>query len=303
MLQFTIKNQKNSGRVCLHITDQGTAIAVSKIVGTSLILQHCAYFNSFDLSDNPELIADFIQQNNLASANCSLILCSSEYQLLLTETPDVKADEMCQALWWKVKDLVAFELENAQIDFIDLPEGSNRQQIRRVYAVIADKAKVRAKIALAEALGLNPVTVEIPETALLHLIADLCSDLVGTSILYLDPEQSLLLLMSEGQMYLSRTLQYNYLDRMEAVVLDLQRSMDYYESQLGKSPCLKVLVLPQQADDSAIMQTLRSNMGAEITSVDLNALITADTELNIELQQHCFIAVCGALRSNQKAKK
>ncbi|MEH6445625.1 MAG: hypothetical protein V7784_17155 [Oceanospirillaceae bacterium] len=301
MSLFNNKNNKKFARVCLRVSEEGTSIAVSEHDGNKLQLQLCEFFSALTLAEQPALISEFIAKHHLASAHCSLILASSEYQLLLTEAPEVPSHEMCDALWWKVKDLVAFEIENAQIDYLDLPEDSAMHQARKIYAVIADRNKVKAKIEWAEKLGLTPTTIEVPETALLHLVADLCSDVVGTSVLYLDPEQSMLMLMSERKMYLSRTLQYNYQERMEAVVLDLQRSMDYYESQIGKPACLKVIILPQQSAESSMMQTLLTNIDIAVTTVNINNLI--DSDLSFEMQQHCLLAISGALRVDKKAKK
>lgn len=303
MLLFDKKKNKQAIRVCLRISNEGTSIAISKLIAGKVQLHHCEYFSAFDLEHNPDVLQNFIDNHDLSGASASLVLASEDYQMLLTEAPDVGADELCEALWWKVKDLVAFEIENAQIDYIDLPDDSAKHQGRKVYAVIADKSKVKAKVSKLEALGLTPTTVEVPETALLHLVADLCSDLVGTSILYLDPEQSLLMLLSESNMYLSRTLQYNYLERMDAVALDVQRSMDYYESQIGKPPCTKIIVLPLQQDDSDVIQVLRNNIGSEILSFDMNTLISSDEALSIDIQQHCLLAISGSLRVDKKAKK
>jgi len=301
-LLFNKKTRKSSIRVCLRISNEGTSIAVSQLKSNKLTLQRCVNFSAYEISQTPNLIQSYIEQEKLSGESASIILDSADYQVLLTEMPEVSEDEICDALWWKVKDLVAFEVENAQVDYIELPEDSAKHQGRKVYAVIADKCKVAAKVSLVEELGLNPVLVEVPETALLHLVSNLCSDLVGTSILYMDPEQSLLLLLSEGNMYLSRTLQYNYFDRLEAVALDLQRSMDYYESQIGKPPCTKVVVLPLQNDDSEIMQVLRANVGAEITSIDLNEIVNAKDTLNIDVQENCLLAISGAMHADKKAK-
>jgi len=101
---------------------------------------------------------------------------------------------------------------------------------------------------------------------------------------------------------LSRTLQYNYFDRLDAVALDLQRSMDYYESQIGKPPCTKVVVLPLQSDDSEIMQVLRANVGAEITSIDLNEIVNSKEPLNHDVQENCLLAISGAMHADKKAK-
>jgi MSHA biogenesis protein MshI len=303
LLPLKKKNKKDTGRVCLRKSEEGVSIAVSKLTGTQLQLQQCQFFSALALSDTPDLIEDYIDQHNLENQNCSLVLSPSEYHLLLTDAPQVNEAEICDALWWKVKDLVNFDIDNAQIDYLELPADSQMHQGRKIYAVVADKAKVKAKIEWAEKLGLRPTTVEVPETALLHIAADLCPDIVGTSILFLEAEQSLLMLMSEGNMYLARTLQYNYLDRMEAVVLDLQRSMDYYESQIGKPPCQKVIVLPQQNHDTAMMATLLNNIGVEVTTFDINELITSDSDISIETQQHCLVAISGALRLDSKANK
>ncbi|NRA21876.1 MAG: hypothetical protein HRU05_15495 [Oceanospirillaceae bacterium] len=299
---FNKKSKKTSIRVCLWQSAEGTSIAVSKLVADELQLIHCAYFSALDLSENSAAVEEFIDKHDLAGASTSLVLGSGDYQLLLTDAPDVGDDEICEALWWKVKDLVAFEIENAQIDYLDLPTDVAKQQGRKVYAVIADKTKIATKVAWVEALGLDPTIVEIPETALLHLVAGLCDEIVGTCILYVDAEQSLLMLLSERNMYLSRTLQYNYLDRMDAVALDLQRSMDYYESQIGKPPCTKIIVLPQQSATSDIMRVLLNNIGVEITTMDINSLVNSDEELSIKIQQHCLLAISGVMRLDKKAK-
>ena len=299
---FNKKSKKTSIRVCLWQSAEGTSIAVSKLVADELQLIHCAYFSALDLSENSAAVEEFIDKYDLAGASTSLVLGSGDYQLLLTDAPDVGDDEICEALWWKVKDLVAFEIENAQIDYLDLPTDVAKQQGRKVYAVIADKTKIATKVAWVEALGLDPTIVEIPETALLHLVAGLCDEIVGTCILYVDAEQSLLMLLSERNMYLSRTLQYNYLDRMDAVALDLQRSMDYYESQIGKPPCTKIIVLPQQSATSDIMRVLLNNIGVEITTMDINSLVNSDEELSIKIQQHCLLAISGVMRLDKKAK-
>ena len=303
MLSLNKKNSKDTGRVCLRTCEEGVSLAVSKLVGSNLTLQHCQFFSALDLVDTPDLVAEFIDKHHLQNVNCSLVLSPLEYHLLLTDVPQVSESEICDALWWKVKDLVNFSIDNAQIDYLELPNDDQVHRARKIYAVVANKSKVKAKVAWAQALGLNPTAVEIPETALLHIASKLCPDVVGTSILFVEAEQSLLMLMSQGHMYLTRTLQYNYLDRMEAVVLDLQRSMDYYESQIGKPPCQKVIVLPQQPHDSPMMSTLLSNMGVEVTTFDINQLVTSDNEISIEIQQHCLVAISGALRLENKVNK
>jgi MSHA biogenesis protein MshI len=292
------KNKKNAKRVCVHLTDEGIAIVISTVTKGAFCVLSCRFFSKLDQAESAGILQDYIMTNKLNNATCSLILEPSEYQILLTESPNVDDSEMCQALWWKVKDLVAVDQDNAQIDYLDLPEDSNLHQTKKVYAIIADRQKTNKKIEFLEELGLRPIIVETPETALLHLTSTLCSSPAGTSVVYLNSEQSLLMLMADSQMYLSRTLQYDYQERPEAVVLDLQRSMDYYESQLGKPPCLKILVLPKQDQHNDVMQNLSNNINVDITTLDLNDVVPCAQELTAQLQQHCLIAICGALRSN-----
>jgi len=306
LLQFgrrNTKNKKNARRVCVHLTDDGIAIVVSTINKGTFSILSSHFISKLEQAESPGILQHYIATNKLSNSTCSLILEPSEYQMLLTESPNVDASEMRQALWWKVKDLVSFDQDNAQIDYLDLPEDSNLHQTKKVYAIIADRAKINHKLAVLEDLDLRPIIVETPETAMLYLTSQLCSDSAGTSVVYLNNDQSLLMLMADSQMYLSRTLQYNYQERPEAVTLDLQRSMDYYESQLGKAPCLKVLVLPKQDLHNDLMQDLSTNINVEITSLDLNGIIPCKTTLTAEIQQRCLIAICGALRSNNLALK
>lgn len=307
MLQFHKKRQQDTGLVCLCPTAEGIAVAVSHPVmldaQPSQQLKRCDFFSNKQLQAPANELKSYIQEHDLDALGCSIVLASGEYQALLTERPDVEASDMRAALWWRVKDLVSVEMENAQIDYLELPDDSVQNQSRKVYVIVADKSKINTRVTWAQELGLRVTAVEVPETAILHLLSTLCSDHVGNAVLYLNDKQSLLMLMSEGQMYLTRTLQYDYQQRTDAVVLDLQRSMDYYESQLGKAPCLKVTVLPQQSDDSAMMQALLTNIGIEVQSVNLNDIVDTQVTLSIEAQQQGLVAIAGALRREQKVRK
>ncbi|MGB1239487.1 MAG: hypothetical protein ACPG4U_14810 [Pseudomonadales bacterium] len=297
---FRRKLKRDSGLVCLHETARGLSLAYTDSADSGGQLKHCHFFAAQALKDEPALLPNYLAKHQLQGADCSVVLAPGEYQMLLVDAPDVAPEEMRDALWWRVKDLVGVDIDNAQIDYLDLPTDSFKNQAKKVYAIVADKRKLAQRINYVQELGLEVRAVEVPETALLHLLGGLCEPAIGTALLYLEPQQSLLSLMSQGQMYLSRALQYNYEERAESVVLDLQRSMDYYESQIGKAPCLKVIALPLQREDAAIMQSLHDNIGVEVVSADLNSYIKSPIELSVMHQQQCFIAIAGSVRKDLK---
>ena len=139
-----------------------------------------------------------------------------------------------------------------------------------------------------------------PELALLNLTEDLADSEAGLAVFYLGERSSSINLLSDAALYLSRQLSYNKSaspENASGAVLELQRSLDYYESQVGKPPCVRLMVMPLQPDTAPLMEELRQNLHLDIYSLNLNNLLTCNEHLSDELQQSVTIAAAAALRT------
>ena len=188
----------------------------------------------------------YVDKNNLANTKCNVALSISKYQLLQLDRPAVEDSELIQALQWSVKEQLFSEFELA-IDYFDPPVlVSNVKKINVVAINEQDIFEIRDGI-LKAGLTLNRIGVE--ELATCNLLApsdDACIVLKQES-----GGQLSLSIVKRNELFFSRRLRdYENLASfspeelkmgvVDNLSLEIQRSMDYFESQLRQAPVKKV---------------------------------------------------------------
>lgn len=299
---FLKKKGGVKGLTALALVEGGVALAhVSS--GKKSALTVCEFIETPSPFTDIKLLRDRIDALGLTGSQTVGLLDQGAYQLLLVDAPDVPDDEMADALRWRVKDLVGFDIEHSTIDYIELPEDAYRGRSRMVYAVVAEKSQTERLASWIEELGLTPSVVDVPELALLNITKEFADEEAGMVVFHLGSPSSSVSLLSQEAIYFTRTLSYdvqhadlNPHQSASSAVLELQRSLDYYESQVGKPPCVKLLVLPIQVGETPLMTELRSNLPLEVQSLDLVDAVTSDKSLDVETQQRCLLAIAAASR-------
>ncbi len=84
------------------------------------------------------------------------------------------------------------------------------------------------------------------------------------------------------------------------IVLEIQRSLDYYESHFFGRP-LTELVLAPGSDIGGLANSLSGQLGLTVTSLDFGKLFEMQSELMPAEQGACLLAVGAALRSDSLA--
>lgn len=299
MLRFRKKNNKSKGLVAVHILPEGVALASVSFSGTQRKLTAATFVAVSDPLNNLNSVATAVSDAGMEDSRCSLVLSPGEYQLVLIEAPEVPKEELKEALLWRVKDMIQYSTEDAVIDYIELPEDAFKGRGKMLYVVAADRKLIEKRISWLESTGLVPAYIDVPEMALLNIAEELSESEEGTAVLYLSEKQSVINMMSSASLYLSRALSYSHSAQIDNAVLDLQRSMDYFESQIGKPPCIRIIVMPLQVGETPLMMELRNSLGADVQSLDLSEIIDSAEPLTIDLQQRCFISIAAALRSEE----
>ena len=279
----------------------GVALAVNHLRDGAPHLETVAFIEQAQPLTNSKVIAEYLSEHRLTDVPVSLVLQEGEYQLLLIEAPDVPVDELKDALLWRVKDLIKFNPEDAYLDYIELPDDAYRGRGKMIYVVVAERTLIDQRVDWLDALGVSAIAIDIPELALLNITESLCAEEMGTAVLFLEEDRSNLTMLSGSALYLARGLSYSPFDQVENTVLDIQRSMDYFESQIGKPPCVRILILPLQVGETPLLMELRNNLSADVQSLDLADVVGSDEPLRVDLQQVCLIAIAASLR-NMEAK-
>lgn len=277
----------------------GVALAVNHLRDGAPHLETVAFIEQAQPLTNSKVIAEYLSEHRLTDVPVSLVLQEGEYQLLLIEAPDVPVDELKDALLWRVKDLIQFNPEDAYLDYIELPDDAYRGRGKMIYVVVAERTLIDQRVDWLDALGVSAIAIDIPELALLNITESLCAEEMGTAVLFLEEDRSNLTMLSGSALYLARGLSYSPFNQVENTVLDIQRSMDYFESQIGKPPCVRILILPLQVGETPLLMELRNNLSADVQSLDLADVVGSDEPLRVDLQQVCLIAIAASLRNTE----
>jgi MSHA biogenesis protein MshI len=80
------------------------------------------------------------------------------------------------------------------------------------------------------------------------------------------------------------------------MALEVQRSLDYYESHFAQPPINKLLLAPAEESVAEFVPYLDKQLAQQVELLDLNTLLISDAPLEPALQGPCFTAIGLALR-------
>ena len=311
------RKPKANALVSVCPVEDGIALAqVERESGTSPALGLCLFHPMEPTESQDVALTKLVKTHNLDRFACTSIMELGSYSLLLVEAPDVPPAELRAAMRWRVKDLIDFHIDDAVIDVFEVSDDPASGRNRMMYAVVARSAAVKQRIDSLNDAGLNLSVIDIPELAMRNIASLLPEDVGGVGLIYLLGGGGLITISRQGKLYLSRhvdTLQnaeaaeqafdaiesstQAWLDR---IVIELQRSMDYYESHFSQPPITHLVIAPMQRSVAGIEEYLAGKLRIPVRTLDLNALI--DTEpLSDEIQHQCLFAIGAALRSEGKS--
>jgi MSHA biogenesis protein MshI len=229
----------------------------------------------------------YIENNHLTNTQCNIALSISKYQLLQVDRPAVEDTELNQALQWTVKEQLPTD-DEFTIDYFDHPAAatSNAKKLNVVAINTQDIIEIRDGV-LKAGLTLNIIGVE--ELAICNLLAP--SDDAIITLKQEEAGQLSLNIVKRNQLFFSRRLRgYENLASfsqeelkmgvVDNLSLEIQRSMDYFESQLRQAPVKKVYIsldtIHQDALADMIKQVIFVSVGKFIPDV------TADPDMPIK---------------------
>ncbi|MGB5324144.1 MAG: hypothetical protein WBN40_01800 [Pseudomonadales bacterium] len=213
----------------------------------------------------------FLDAANLQSPCCSVVLPTGSYQILLVEAPPVPPQELAAALRWKVKDLVKLPLEQAVIDGFRLPDDAFRGRQKMAYTVATDRARLQQLVDELVACELVVDRVLIPELVMAQAVNESLHDEHTEVVLVIGRNAGFLCVFSGGAIYLARNVGLSEEtlaqlageqreELLENFLLELQRSRDYFESQMGKGVVGRILVVPTEQDSAVLCDVIKERM-------------------------------------------
>ncbi len=291
----------------------------------------CEYFPTPSAAERPAILNEIAAKFQLDSATCTSLMDAGNTSLLLVEAPEVDPTELKAAVRWRIKDLIDFHIDDAVIDVFDIEGQRERGRANMMYVVVARFSAVREHIDLLEnaRVGLN--VIDIPELAQRNVATLLKEDQIGVALLHFSPHSGLLTITRQGSLFLARTLEFGSdhlgaessltadlgddgagdttdtglsagLRRLlDSIVLEVQRSLDYYESHFGLPPVSGLVIAPTEQAVPGMLGYLSNSLGLPVRLLDLNSVLDSEQTIDDVLQARCFAAIGAALRVEERA--
>jgi MSHA biogenesis protein MshI len=88
----------------------------------------------------------------------------------------------------------------------------------------------------------------------------------------------------------------------ERLVLEIQRSLDYCQSQMVQSMVPRIVVAPRAANSDILAQELGMAMAMDVVCMNIPDFLDCPTGIDPVTQQSCMLSIGAALRQEQGAR-
>ncbi|MHA6492098.1 MSHA biogenesis protein MshI [Pseudomonas borbori] len=302
---FTRKKIRNEGQLGIEIGPEGIALArVIRTPGEAAQLLDCE-FRAAAPDQQAAALKALVADLGLAGLPVNLVLHPATYQMLLLDSPDIPAEELRDAMRWRIKELISEPLDQVVVDAFALPTDAYRGRSRMAYCAVLGKANMLRWDELMRQAGLVLSSIDVTEMAFRNLGLLAGAEGMNVAVLRLRSSEGLICVQHGADLYMARRIEHGLEQagqEFSTVTLEIQRSLDYFESQLGKGYINRLLLLPMKRDGATALQALGSGLAVKLQALDLRELFVDQpaADLDEPQQAYCIAAVGAALREESR---
>jgi len=288
----------------LEVRADGLALSWSEPDSNGVASPVTCVFRPCNAAERETLLAEMISEFSLSGMRCNLILPFDQYQTFPIEKPKVEPSELPEASRWKIKDLLDFDLEDAVTDVYAFPDDALRGRPEQLNVVVSRKAIIQGNVDLVNGSDLELESIDIADLALRNIAQRLSGDdAQPVALLYLRNGAGIMVLVKGDTLYLARHFDFSVQalnepaqqdSVMQHLALEIQRSFDYFESQLGQVPP-RELVLFGPDPSIPLANMLGGNIAARVQALDLSQFFADAVAVSLD-HINGFVALGGAMR-------
>lgn len=277
------KTKNRAGQAVLVPLPDQWVLVVARQVGARVELEQLSSFER----DGKDVAAlkKIATQYDARATDLISVLVAGEYQLVQVEAPDLQErEELKEALRWKLPELVDYPVDQATLDFFELPkEGLVPGRSRQVFVAVASNALLRSRIEAFQDAKLPLSAIDIPEMGLRNIAHLFEQEGRGLVTLNFTPFGGILAFTFGGELCAARRIEITLpqleaatdarlADLFDRVALEVQRSVDNFERQFN-AITLSRLVTPQIETVPGLIDYLRGYMSIKVEPLDLAEVI------------------------------
>lgn len=309
---FKQPTEKSQGIVAIGFQRNGFCVAVTRYENNRPRLLFCDSITA-PREAWPSHLDALVKMHRLERFSCHLLLSNNQYRDFSIESPQVNADEMKQALRWRIADLLDYPIEDALMDYYFLPPVKRANRAQMIEVLSCKNSLVMSLVQICKQAGLNVRTIDVQEMALRNLAVLLPENEQGVAIVHLQANSGQIVIEKQGQVFLSRRFDFDYQNLIQKVedavpaerpaedeksnlAVEIQRSLDYVENYYDIPPINALALVLMPENTQGIIHYLMIDHGITARAMDLTAIVEGDVLLNDSLQNQCAPVIGASLR-------
>ena len=306
------KALRPDARAGIALAEGSFALAVVRRDGASKpSIDHCAVHAA--ASDASPALKTVLDKLGVARTPACAVISGDDYQIVQVEAPEVLPSEMRAAIRWRLRDVINFSVDEAAIDVFEIPDPVRRTQGKMLFAVAAREAAIQRISATLRGAAKGFDAIDIPELCLRNLSALLPQDAKGVAMLALSDRFAQLVITRQGVMYLTRRIDTGRIDTGRfggderqgatvdagALALEIQRSLDYYESHYDQTPVGDLVIAPPDERARRLAEELKNETSLRVSTLEVRDLFSVYTSGDVVTDWQTLMALGAALRDEK----
>lgn len=270
-------------RCCISIRQhQFSILVISTVTGANTILFEKKF--TFDDEGSLKLVLTAAAQKfNLQNVPVTWLLHPNDYDLNLIDSMPVPKSELKTALTWRIRSLLKYPVEDAVIEYFELPPKKNAPNAPLIAAVTAPRNGLQNYINIINHCGMHMVSITIPELAMLSLSSLYEDNEKNSAFLYFYDSSMILNITSRKTLYFTRRITVPYTSESqidyEKICLEILRYFDFFCSQWRSSSPSQIFVATEDGDPVLLAKALTERLLNPVEAYALKGTLINQTDI------------------------
>ena len=260
------------------------------------------------------VLKKIISEFDLRRVPVSAVINASDYQIAQVQAPDVPRSELRAAARYSMRDSFDFPIEHATLDVFDLPEQNSSGNKKMCFAVATRGDAIEKMSGVFERQFRRFDVIDIPELCQRNLASLLPQDAKGVAFLLIRDDFAQLVLTRRGMLYVTRRFDFGIRGELngdaeaeanelpldpQMLSLELQRSLDYYESHFDETAIGELFIAPAGTRANLLAAELGASTGLRISMFNIHDLVDVSFSAEIPDGWLPCMAIGAAMRARQ----
>jgi len=258
------------------------------------------------------VLKKIISEFDLRRVPVSAVINASDYQIAQVQAPDVPRAELRAAARYSMRDTFDFPIDQATLDVFDLPEQNSSGNKRMCFAVATRGDAIEKMTSTFERQFRRFDVIDIPELCQRNLASLLPQDAKGVAFLLIRDDFAQLVLTRRGMLYVTRRFDFGVRGELngdaeaeahelpldpQMLSLELQRSLDYYESHFDETAIGDLFIAPAGSRANMLAAELGASTGLRISMFNIHDLVDVSFSAEIPDGWLPCMAIGAAMRA------